>query len=62
MDKEDTLMVKLNRVLMYSISMILLILTLNHWYRFLNYKPWAFLLMFWIIASFIIIRVEDSKF
>ena len=53
---------KLNKSLTHSITIMLFILTTNHYYRHLNYKPLAVILFAWIIVSFIIIRLEDSKF
>jgi predicted ferric reductase len=49
------------KYLIHSVTIVLSILTLNHYYRYLNYKPIAVLLFFWIIASFIMIRLEESK-
>ena len=49
------------RYLTHSITFLLFMLVVNHWYRYLNYLPFAFMLGFWVVCSFIIIRVENSK-
>ena len=49
------------KYLAHSITFLLFMVVVNHWYRYLNYLPFAFLLGFWVVCSFIIIRVEDSK-
>jgi len=52
----------MNKYLIHSITIILSVIVLNHYYRYLNYLPFLVLLVFWVIASFIIIRLENSKF
>ena len=49
------------KYLTHAVTISLSILTLNHYYRHLNYIPLAFLLAFWLICAFAIIRLEDSK-
>ena len=52
----------MTKYLIHSISIILFMITINHYYRYLNYIPFLILTIIWLIIAFIIIRLEDSKF
>ena len=50
------------KYLINLITLLLLILTISHYYRNLNYIVLLVLLIAWLICSFMINRLNSSKF
>lgn len=50
------------KYLINTITILLFIITINHYFRNLNYIVFMILLIVWILTSIIINRLNNSKF